>query len=286
MKTPSVFVLGVNGMLGHRVYLRLRERFDVHCSARGQAPSFASNTHQIYDFKSATDALSRVRPDVVINCIGVIKQRPEATHPLPSIEINSLFPHQLAWLIRAWGGRLIHFSTDCVFSGRRSFSHKGGYVESDPSDAGDLYGKSKFLGEVHTDNALTLRTSVIGRELSNHLSLLEWFLSRRSGSCQGFTNHFYSGVTTIHLAELVERLIGTGLHGLYHVTSRPISKYDLLCELRRAYHLNVEIVPNATTTCDRILCGDAFNAAMSRTPPLWSELCDQLARDTFPYGSK
>jgi dTDP-4-dehydrorhamnose reductase len=281
-----IFVLGVNGMLGHRIYLRLRDRFDVHYSTRGQqAPLFVSDAnvhHQVdaMDFASVATSLTKVRPNVIINCIGIIKQRPEATQSLPSIAINSLFPHQLAKLAGTWGGKLIHFSTDCVFSGRI-----GGYVEGDPSDAEDLYGRSKFLGEVHASNALTLRTSMIGRELSGRLSLLEWFLSKRGGSCQGFTKHIYSGVTTIHLAELVERLlVCTGLHGLYQVTAPSISKHDLLCELRRAYRLNVEIVPDNTTSSYRTLCGDAFNTVTGRTPPSWAELCDQLANDTFSYG--
>ncbi|MGA2988810.1 MAG: sugar nucleotide-binding protein, partial [Terriglobia bacterium] len=147
------------------------------------------------DFNALEATLSALRPDYVVNCVGVIKQRTEAISPIPSITINSLLPHKLAQMAARWGGRIIHFSTDCVFSGKR-----GWYTEEDPSDAEDLYGRSKFLGEVVVANALTLRTSIIGRELVEHRSLLDWFLAQNHKTVHGYRRVIYSGVTTNYLA--------------------------------------------------------------------------------------
>ncbi|HSK42472.1 MAG TPA: sugar nucleotide-binding protein, partial [Candidatus Binatia bacterium] len=205
----------------------------------------------------------------------------EAKSAGPSITINALLPHRLAELCAGWGGRLIHFSTDCVFSGER-----GNYTEDDFSDAHDLYGRTKFLGEVCTRNALTLRTSIIGRELTQFRSLLEWFLAEaQSGRVKGFTRAFYSGVTTNYLAELIGRLITdhAQLHGLYQVTSDTISKFELLGLLRQAFNLECDIQPQEEFFCDRSMKGDKFVAATGlRTPP-WQQLAAQLAQDPTPY---
>ena len=166
---------------------------------------------------------------------------------------------------------MIHISTDCVFSGR-----KGAYREEDPSDAVDLYGRSKFLGEVATTNALTLRTSIIGRELSEFRSLLEWFLAQRGKTVQGYQKSLYSGVTTNYLAGLVARLIEShpGLHGLYQVASQTITKYDLLCLIRRAFRLDIEIQPVEGEIADRTMRADRFLAATGCACPSWPELIE------------
>ncbi|MDQ2945657.1 MAG: sugar nucleotide-binding protein, partial [Acidobacteriota bacterium] len=206
MSEPKILVLGGAGMLGHKMFQTLRERFPgTLCTTRRAADSpeisrfdrlWKGSAIPGVDVMKPVDlerTLREIRPDFMVNCVGVIKQRREAHLPIPSITVNSLLPHQLAGMAANWGGRVIHFSTDCVFSGKR-----GQYTENDPSDAEDLYGKSKFLGEVAVSNALTLRTSIIGRELSEHQSLLDWFLSQNHRKVRGFTRVIYSGVTTNH----------------------------------------------------------------------------------------
>jgi dTDP-4-dehydrorhamnose reductase len=185
-------------------------------------------------------------------------------------------------MVDHWGGRVVHFSTDCVFNG-----HRGNYSEEDVSDAEDLYGKSKFLGEVTVANALTLRTSIIGRELTEHRSLLDWFLSQNHKTVRGYRKVIYSGVTTNHLAELVASIIQKhpGLNGLYQVASEPISKYDLLCLVREAYQLDVRIEPDDLEMSDRSMRCDRLREAIAYKCPAWPVLAHQLAEDTIPYES-
>ena len=234
----------------------------------------------VTDFPALEAILSAFRPEYVVNCVGVIKQRAEAVSPIPSITINSLLPHKLAQIVAHWGGRVIHFSTDCVFSGKR-----GCYVEEDLSDAEDLYGKTKFLGEVASANALTLRTSIIGRELTEHRSLLDWFLAQDHKTVRGYRRVIYSGVTTNHLSELVASIIQeyAGLNGLYQVASEPISKYNLLCLLREAFALTVRIEPDDLEVSDRSMKCDKLREAIVYKCPAWSVLARQLAEDNTPY---
>jgi dTDP-4-dehydrorhamnose reductase len=291
----GILVLGADGMLGHKMFQTLGARFPgtrgTLRTSKGD-PRFADvpllQSSAIVEGIDVMheDALRReieaLAPDVVVNCVGVIKQRDAAQDPIPSITINALLPHRLAAWLRPWHGRLIHFSTDCVFSGRR-----GGYREDDPADADDLYGKTKFLGEVrHAPNALTLRTSIIGRELRNHKSLLDWFLAQR-GSVRGFTKVIYSGVTTNHLAGLVGDLIARhrGLSGLYQVASEPIAKHDLLRLVQQAYgKTDVDLVPDDREVSDRSLDGSRFAAAIGYRCPPWPALVAELAADPTPYG--
>jgi dTDP-4-dehydrorhamnose reductase len=289
----KVLVLGAEGMLGHKVLQALREQFaDAACTVRGALDQPFYRAIPLFDAgrtlpnvdvmdQAALRALLRdLAPEVIVNCVGVIKQRPQASVALPTIAINSLLPHLLASWSRDWSGRVIHFSTDCVFSGRT-----GAYTEESPSDAEDLYGKSKYLGEVQGDNALTLRTSIIGRELAEFRSLLEWFLAQRGKQVRGFTRVIYSGVTTNHMAKLVARLIGErpDLHGLYQVASKPIAKHDLLCLLRDAYRLDVDILPEEGEVSDRSMLGDKFVRETGMITPSWPELAAELAGDRTPY---
>jgi dTDP-4-dehydrorhamnose reductase len=289
----KIVILGAAGMLGHKMFQTLRQRFpDTLATIKGVIGDRAHGRVELFrqgnviehvdvlNHAGLAECLRSHRPDFVVNCIGIIKQRSAAHAHLPSIAINSLLPHQLAELCGHWGGRLIHFSTDCVFSGRR-----GNYVEDDASDAEDLYGKSKFLGEVQASNALTLRTSIIGRELSQFSSLLEWFLGQKDASVRGFTRAFYSGVTTNFLARFVADLIAghPELQGLYQVTSTTISKYDLLSLLRQSYGLTTQIVPDDSFFCDRSMRGDKLKAAVGYECPPWPVLCAELANDPTPY---
>jgi dTDP-4-dehydrorhamnose reductase len=294
MSAARVIVLGGAGMLGHKMFQMLRERFDgVFCTVREDVrkPPFdrvellqgddAVSGVDVTDFPALAAVLSAFRPEFVVNCVGVIKQRAEAVSPIPSITINSLLPHKLAQIAAHWGGRVIHFSTDCVFSGKC-----GSYVEEDLSDAEDLYGKTKFLGEVAAANALTLRTSIIGRELTEHRSLLDWFLAQNHKTVRGYRRVIYSGVTTNYLAEQVASIIQEhpGLNGLYQVASDPISKYDLLCLLREAYRLDVLIEPDDLEVSDRSMRCDRLREAIAYKCPTWPVLANQLAEDKTPYG--
>jgi dTDP-4-dehydrorhamnose reductase len=288
-----ILILGGEGMLGHKMFQVLRQRYpDTACTIMGRLgdPLYRKidifRHGQVYErvdamsFPDLERKLCEWKPAFIINCIGVVKQRVEANAPIPSITLNSLLPHTLARTAKRWNGRVIHFSTDCVFSGLR-----GSYTEEDFSDAHDLYGKSKYLGEVTDNNALTLRTSIIGRELSQFKSLLEWFLAQRGKSVRGYRKASYSGVTTNHLSELVADLIADypALSGLYQVTGRTISKYDLLRLLRDAYYLDTEIVPDDEECCDRSMIGDKFQSATGYAAPPWSELVGELACDPTPY---
>ncbi len=289
----KVLVLGATGMLGHKIFQVLRNRFsDTLCTIRSSTNDESIRRVDLFreknviqnvnahDFPSLQKVLLDLRPQVIVNCIGIIKQRSEAKAAIPSITVNALLPHQLAEICKQWGGRLIHFSTDCVFSGKR-----GGYLEEDLSDAEDLYGKTKFLGEVAAENAVTLRTSMIGRELTKRKSLLEWLLSQNHAKVAGFKKALYSGVTTNHLAEVVGDVIEyhPKLTGLYQVTAQTISKYDLLCLLRDAYNLDIEVVPDEAFFCDRSMIGDKFHRATGYVCPSWLELAAQLANDPTPY---
>lgn len=213
-----------------------------------------------------------VRPDVVINSVGVVKQLSESSDPLVALPINSLLPHRLAKLCAAAGARLIHFSTDCVFSGVR-----GGYLESDPPDAYDMYGRSKLFGEVDYSNAITLRTSLIGHELSGSRSLVSWFLSQK-GSVRGFTKAFFSGLPTVEIARVIEQFVlpNPHLRGLYHLSAEAISKHDLLLLVRDIYGKKVDIIPDDSLVIDRSLDSTRFREATGFAPKPWPELVQAM----------
>lgn len=280
-------------MLGHKMFQVLRRHFQgVLCTTRENVKEKPLDQVELLQgddvipgvdvtrFEELRDLLGRFRPRFVVNCVGIVKQRVEAAYPIPSLRINSLLPHILCEIAREWGGRVIHFSTDCVFSG-----NKGSYSEQDTSDAEDLYGRTKFLGEITGANALTLRTSIIGRELVAHRSVLDWFLSQNNRTVRGFRKAIYSGVTTNQLAETVAHIIENKpeLSGLYHVASKPISKLDLLCLIRDAYRLNIEIQPDDTVGCDRSMLAVKFMEATGLTCPDWPELVGRVAADSTPY---
>jgi dTDP-4-dehydrorhamnose reductase len=289
----EILILGGAGMLGHKLFQHLRKSHpDTCCTIRGLVHDDPLKNVEMFhtghviencdvtDWPALQRLLSRLRPQTVVNCIGVIKQRPEARQPVPSIEINSLLPHKLASICKSWGGRLIQVSTDCVFSGRR-----GNYTEDDGSDAEDLYGRSKFLGEVTADGAITLRTSIIGRELEHRESLLEWLLRQDHKRIPGYTRAMFSGVTTNYLSRVIHNLIVDfpQLTGLYQVTGPTISKFELLGLLREAYQLDIEIVPDAEFSCDRSMKGDRFEQATGYVTPGWPGLVAELASDDTPY---
>jgi len=291
----KILVLGGEGMLGHKMYQTLLARHpDTACTVSRPLDEPFYRRVALFrqgrviggvdamDLQALGDLLRERKPEFIVNCIGIVKQREEAKAAVPSITLNSLLPHKLAEFAAGWGGRVIHFSTDCVFNGRR-----GKYTEEDPSDAEDQYGKSKYLGEVSGSNALTLRTSIIGRELAQFQSLLEWFLAQKGKTVRGFRRVIYSGVTTNYIAQLVGNLIADhpSLSGLYQVTAPPISKHDLLFRLKEAYNLDVEIVQDEKEVSDRSMVGEKFVRATGYRLPEWDDLVARLANDPTPYDT-
>lgn len=278
-----VLVLGVSGMLGNAVFRYISEAkgHEVFGSARSAsarrafAPELAAKIvlgTDVDNQDSLALLFAQVKPQVVINCIGLIKQLASANDPLQAIPINSLLPHRLARLCEIAGARLVHVSTDCVFSGS-----KGNYVESDASDAKDLYGRSKYLGEVDYPHAITLRTSIIGHELASANGLVGWFLAQQ-GTINGFTKAIFSGFPTIELAHIIGDVVlpQPALRGLYHVASEPISKYALLKLVASVYGKQIEITPQDEFVLDRSLNAERFRLAAGYAPPPWPELVKKM----------
>lgn len=221
---------------------------------------------------SLVRAYGAVRPQVVVNCIGLVKQHASAADPLQAVPINTLLPHRLASLCFATGSRLVHFSTDCVFSGA-----KGNYKETDFPDADDLYGRTKLLGEVDYPHSITLRTSIIGRELGSNRSLLGWFLSQK-GPVKGFTRAVFSGLSTVELSRTVKDFVlpCPELRGVFHVASNPISKFDLLRLVAEVYGKKIEIIPDDKLIIDRSLNADYFHQAAGYNPPPWIAIIKRM----------
>ena len=282
-KKTKVLVLGATGMLGNAV-LRLfaqSDGYEAVGSARSSSalrllPAELSDRLicgvDVENMDSLISLFSKSRPDVVINCIGLVKQLAEADDPLSAIPINALLPHRLARLCDVAGARLIHMSTDCVFSGA-----KGMYTEADVSDAKDLYGRSKYLGEVDYPHAITLRTSIIGHELNGAHSLVGWFLAQQDRA-RGFRRAIFSGLPTVELARVIRDhvLPHPELHGVYHVSAEPINKFDLLTLIADAYGKKIDITADDKLVIDRSLDSTMFRAATGYQPQPWPELVRRM----------
>lgn len=282
-----LLILGGSGMLGHQLWRGLHAQHDTWVTLRRPVADF--EVHNLFDeakaiqFDDITDdtalerALGQAKPEAVINCVGLIKQRDEASDEALTLRVNAEFPHRLAKRCGEAGARLIHFSTDCIFAGT-----KGNYTESDPSDAADLYGQSKHQGEVADAHSVTLRTSVIGHELATNLALLDWFLSQRGQAIKGFTKAIYSGFTTLEMARIVDRILTQhpALSGVWHVASEPISKFGLLELCREKLGWEGVIEPNDEFVCDRSLNADRFNQATGYSPPSWEAMISELAQQS------
>lgn len=275
-----VLVLGVTGMLGnavfkvfdnddnHEVWGTLRSASALKSFSQASLDRLITGV-DVLDAQALIAVFERVRPEVVINCVGLIKQLADAKDPLTALPINSLLPHQLSRLCALANARLIQVSTDCVFSGRQ-----GHYLESDTSDAEDLYGKSKYIGELHdAPHAITLRTSIIGHELSSSQSLVDWFLSQE-GAVRGFSKAIFSGLPTVELARVMKDYVlpRPALSGLYHVAAQPISKLDLLQIVAAQYGKDITIVPDDKLVIDRSLEGGRFREATGYEAPAWPDL--------------
>jgi len=279
----KILVLGASGMIGSTVLRVLSEKDDweVYGTLRDEgakkffSAGIANRLCQGIDAgyeDSLVNILNQIRPDVVVNCVGLTKHKPEAENPLVSIPINTLMPHRLAGLCKLLGARLIHVSTDCVFSGE-----KGGYSEGDFADARDVYGKSKALGEVNYSHTITLRTSTIGHELDSNYGLLAWFLSQE-GQCRGFTRAVFSGLPTVVFAQVVRDVVipHPDLSGLYHVAAKPINKFELLKIIAEVYGKNIDIEPDDNLVIDRSLNAKRFQLATGYEAPEWPELIKSM----------
>lgn len=276
-----ILILGGDGMLGHELRTELARAHEIVYSLRqsqeGSGHSTATGAMfgvDVRDGEALERLISTVVPDVVVNAVGIIKQRDDGADAILNLEVNALLPHRLSVLCAAANARLIHISTDCVFAGTR-----GGYREEDVPDASDFYGRSKLLGEVAGRGCLTLRSSIIGLELKRRISLVEWYL-RQTGKVSGFTKAIFSGLTTMEFARLIHRLIVEfrGLDGLYHVASEPISKYELLRRLTVALgRTDVSLIPVDDFHMDRSLIGERFALATGYRTPTWDTMLNELA---------
>lgn len=281
-----ILVIGANGMLGgsiHRYFSR-----KTYCTVLGTVRSedvksrlaltgfdnIVSNI-DVSELDNLAQVISNFKPDVVFNCVGLIKQLAESKNAVSAIEINSLLPHKIAEMCSANNARLIHFSTDCVFSG-----DKGMYKESNVPDASDIYGRAKLLGEVDYAPHLTLRTSIIGHELNSNVSLVDWFLNQ-PGDVRGYTNAFFSGLPTVFVAKFVEDFIlnNTDVTGLRHLSVDRIDKYNLLQLVKNAYGKQVQIIPSSDFQIDRSLDSSLLRNEVGFLPPSWPELIDMMYKE-------
>lgn len=277
-------------MLGHKLVQVLGENFDVWTTIRKTFDKYEKygifDQNKVFEnidvenFDSVVNAVKASKPDVIINAVGIIKQLPTAKNMIKTLTVNAVFPHRLLEIAEESGARLLNISTDCVFSGK-----DGNYTETDISDALDVYGKSKFLGETISENSLTLRTSIIGRELNTSHSLVEWFLSNQGKPIKGYTKAVFSGFPTVILAAIIGNIIENqpSLHGLYNVSSEPIDKYNLLELLKDAYRVNIAIEPFDDFEIDRSLDSTKFRAATGFEPLGWQEMISRMAADNAPY---
>lgn len=293
-KQKRILILGGTGMLGHLLlrYLSACPEYDVYATARSldrlekNFPEdllvrFRPDSVDANYFDSIIRALASSQPDIVINCIGIIKQIPLADDSLTAITVNAQLPHRISLISRTAGARLIHISTDCVFDGK-----KGMYTEKDQSNAEDLYGRTKYLGEVGYPHCVTLRTSIVGHELRGRYGLIEWFLAQ-SQKIRGFRKAIYTGFPTIELARIIRDYVlpNPELSGVYHVSSEPISKYALLRLVAKQYGKEIEIEPYDDFVQDRSLSSTIFRETTGYQPPSWDKLIEMMHNDFWANRS-
>lgn len=287
MQKKRILILGGTGMLGHVLFIQYlgRNDLDVYVTARSAEsvekwlPLEYKKRLQVgvdaHNFDNIVRAIANVNPDVIINCVGIIKPLTISNNLLAAISINSLLPHRISLLCQAAGIRLIHISTDGVFDGQ-----KGGYTENDDVSISDEYGMTKRLGELSGPNNLTIRTSIIGHELKGKEGLVEWFLSRNE-KVRGFTRAIYSGFPTVELARIISDYVmpNNNLTGIYHVSSDPITKYELLHLIADRYEKKIKIEPSDEVVVDRSLDSTAFRSLTGYTSPSWPELVNKMYLD-------
>ncbi len=285
----KILVIGATGMLGYSLFSNLSENksLDVYGTVRAIAGKehFYKKTEDklfqnvdVENIDSIAQVIKSLKPDYVLNCIGLIKQYDSAKIPVAAIKANSLLPHQLAAICSENVAKFIHFSTDCVFSGKQ-----GGYLESDIPDAKDIYGRSKLLGEVDYEPHLTLRTSIIGHELSSSVSLIDWFLSQENET-KGFSKAIFSGLPTCYIAKiLTEHVFDKHLSGLYHLSVEPIDKLTLIQKVSTVYSKKINIHESTELVIDRSLDSSKFQEQTRFSVPSWDELIEFMHLDYLKY---
>ncbi len=286
----KILILGAAGMLGHKLYQSFSTIFDTFGTVKSDYNAISKYGFfrksaiipniDIQKISQVEAVIEKVNPDIVINCIGIIKSLESKYSKLLNIWVNSLFPHQLYEICRQKKSRLIHISTDCVFSGK-----KGNYREEDISDAEDIYGRTKYLGEIDITGALTIRTSLIGRELETSNNLVEWFLSNQRGKIQGYTHAIFSGFPTIYFAHIIADIIvkHLDLSGIYHISSEPISKFKLLSLIQDKLKLDIEIEEYPDFYCDRSLDSSLYRNKTGFRPDSWEMMIDEFVQDAQQY---
>lgn len=289
----SVLVLGATGLIGNRLVRTLSEDFDVFGTTRQLKfpnPKFyqllkKENWLIISDLKKMFEIeakIKKLKPNVIVNCLGITKQKAGAFDIQESMTVNALFPHQLSTICRELDIRLIHFSTDCVFSGQ-----KGNYTEDDIPDPIDTYGRTKVLGELLNDHDLTIRTSFVGREISSFKNLFEWVIQNKNKKVQAYPNAIYSGLTTLTLSQIIKTIIikHPTLSGLWHISSEPVSKYELLSNLNNELALKMDIQKDESFICDRSLNSDSFRKETLIRIPNWAEMIKEFIDDQSWYDT-
>lgn len=285
----KVLVLGVNGMLGHKVFEILSKEDKLYVTGTvtdiKKAEAFFPNDCRRMirsgvfadKLESVECVLNDLQPEIVVNCIGIIKQNDKSHDLQRMISVNALFPHQLAKTTESYGGRVITIATDCVFDGQKETA----YVETDLPTCHDAYGMSKYLGELQNGRHLTIRTSIIGHELNSNLSLVDWFLSQTSNSVSGYSKAIFSGLTTLEFAKflLTKVIFNTELMGLYHLSVEPIAKLDLLNLIKNKYQKEIEILPDTKVVINRALNSDKLREKVNYQPPTWEQLIAEMHAD-------
>ena len=286
----KVLIFGGGGMLGHKLVQRLSDRFEVDFTLHRdfeRVEKFgilkrenAIERLDVQNVESIRSALEWSGPAVVINAVGVIKRVAGCNDVERALSVNSIFPHRLAKLSNEFGARFITISTDCVFAGTR-----GMYSESDPPDALDLYGQSKHWGETSEGNCLTIRTSIIGRELNLGHGLVEWFFSQRGKRANGYSKAIFSGFPTVVFGDIIVDIIERyrELKGIFHVSSNPISKFDLLDKINHKFDLGVQLTEDRDFAIDRSLDSSKFRESTGFQPPSWDDMIERMRTDTTPY---
>ena len=289
----KILILGGSGMLGHKLVQILSLCHECYATFRKYDHKLSAT--KIYDNVEIIDGLEihnnvyiqkifeKINPDIVINCIGIIKQKISETHYSEYVYVNSYFPHYLAQLAKNKKIKIINFSTDCVYSGI-----KGNYKENDIHDATDIYGKSKSMGEIDYENHLTIRTSIIGHELFTNYSLVDWFLSNRNKEVSGYKNAIYTGLPTRFLSDIIVKIIENypKLFGIYNVGSERINKFSLLKKIGKKYNSNIEITENDNFLCNRSFLSDKFKNVTNIKIPSWDELIDIMYNDFLETNYK
>lgn len=283
----KILILGMNGMVGHKLCQVMSPSHEVYGTTRKAYGTSIEryqceiiNSIDAHDVFPLTRVMKGIKPNVVVNCIGVVKSRIKESDTAECISVNALFPHRLREICSLSNSRLIHISTDCVFSGK-----KGGYKESDIADADDLYGRSKCLGEVTGKDVLTIRTSLIGRELGKGHNLVEWILLNKGNRIQGYSKAIFSGFPTLHFSQVVKDIIEKYqyLNGIRHISANPISKYALVKLINEGVGLGIDIERVDKPVSDRSLNSNPFRILTGFQPKSWEIMIKEFVEDAKQY---